>query len=134
MRRLFDRHKPETGGRPAGTASQALADLALETWRFRQTAERCLPGMDPMDAERFANGFEWYLRKVQAVLDEAGLSAVDLTGRPYDPGLAATPLNLEDFREDAGLPLVIMQTVEPVIMENGSVRRAGKVLLGEETE
>ena len=133
MRRLFDNQKPAFGEPEKEAASQSLVDLALETWRFRQTAERCMPGMDLMDAERFANGFEWYLRKVQAVLDEAGLSVIDLTGLPYDQGMAVTPLNLDDFYADAGLPLTVAQMVEPIIMENGSVRRAGSVLLREET-
>ena len=134
MRRIFDKQKYSPDGQAVGCASQNLVDLALETWRFRQTAERCLFGMDPLDAERFSNGFEWYLRTVRAVLDEAGLSVIDLTGKPYDQGMAVTPLNLEDFYADAGLPLTVAQMVEPIIMENGAVRRAGSVLLREETE
>ena len=118
MRSRQNQKKQRPGETPPCSASQSLVDLALETWRFRQTAERCLPDMDPLDAERFVNGFEWYLRKVRAVLDEAGLTAV----------------NLEDFYEGAGLPLVVAQTVEPVIMEKGNVRRAGSVLLREEIE
>ncbi len=122
----------EKVGTKAGSAPESLVDLALETWRFRQTAERCLLGMNPLDAERFSNGFEWYLRTVQVVLNEAGLSVVDLTGKPYDQGMAVTPLNLEDFYMEADLPLTVAQMVEPIIIENGSVRRVGSVLLREE--
>ena len=55
-----------------------------------------------------------------------------LTGKPYDQGMAVTPLNLEDFYMEADLPLTVAQMVEPIIIENGSVRRVGSVLLREE--
>lgn len=117
-----------------GKASQPLVDLASESWRFSQTLSGCLSCMDPLDADRLANRYAWYSRKVQAVLEEAGLTAVDLTGQIYDAGMAVTPLNLEDFPPHAGAAFRIAQMVEPIIMENGTVRKTGSVMLSEDTE
>ena len=128
---IFNRDSgQQTGARQA--APQSMVDLALETWRLQQTAERCIPAMDPLDAERFANGFEWYLRKVDEALGEFGLSVVDPTGQLYDTGMAVSPLNLDDFPGLEGAVYRVAQTVEPIIMENGAVRKPGSVLLSEE--
>ena len=115
-------------------ASQALADLAAESWRLERQVQRAVGGMDPMEADRFLNQFEWYMRKVGAVLEENGLRTVDLTGEEYSVGLAVTPLNLEDFPEGSGMRFRIAQMVEPIVMENGLVRKTGTVMLMPETE
>ena len=41
--------------------------------------------------------------------------------------MAVTPLNIDDFDTDEGL--VIAQMIEPILMDGGSVRRTGTVLL-----
>ena len=110
-------------------ASQALVELAAESWRLEKTIARALPAMDPFDAERLANQYGWYQRKVHAVLDEAGLSVCDLTGRPYDVGMAVTPLNLDDLPLPPDAPYVIEQMVDPIVMQDGVVRKAGTVML-----
>ena len=115
-------------------ASQALADLAAESWRLEKQVQRAVGGMDPMDADRFLNQFEWYMRKVVAVLEENGLRTVDLTGEEYSVGMAVTPLNLEDFPDGDGMRFRIGQMVEPIVMENGRVRKTGTVMLAAETE
>ncbi len=134
---MGDRRRPdaEECPPPAGReASQALVDLASESWRLAQQVRRAVPAMEPMAAERFMSQFEWYMRKVHAVLDEAGLRAVDLTGEKYTVGLAVTPLNLEDFPESVDMRFRIAQMVEPVIMENNRLRKPGTVMLSEELE
>lgn len=124
--------KAEFESRKPAQATRSLVELASENWRFQQALLRSMEYMDPMDAERLTNQFLWYQRKVVAVLEEAGLRAVDLTGQIYDVGMAVTPLNLDDFRETPGMKYRIAQTVEPIIMEKGSVRRPGTVMLSEE--
>ena len=114
------------------SVSQAMVDFASETWRFRQTVEQSLSGMDPTDRQRFINHYQWYLRKIQAVLDESGLSIVDLTGERYDVGMAVSVLNLEDFPNYPDAVYTIEQMVAPIIIENGNVRKIGTVMLREE--
>lgn len=121
---------PET--RPA--ASAALVELASESWRFHQVISKSLQSMDPFDAQRLSNHYAWYERIVQDVLDEADLHVVDLTGEPYDVGMAVTPLNLEDFPNDPRASYHIAQMVEPIVMQGGVVRKHGTAMLGENLE
>lgn len=119
---------PENGA----FASQAMVDFAAENWKLNQGLERAVLEMEPMAAERFLNQFEWYQRKVQAMLDEARLSIVDLTGMEYSAGMAVSPLNLEDFPNRPDAVFRIAQMVDPIIMQNGQVRKTGTVMLSEE--
>lgn len=119
---------PENGA----FASQAMVDFAAENWKLNQGLERAVLEMEPMAAERFLNQFEWYQRKVQAMLDEAGLNIVDLTGMEYSAGMAVSPLNLEDFPNRPDAVFRIAQMVDPIIMQNGQVRKTGTVMLSEE--
>lgn len=115
-------------------ATQAMIELASENWRFQQSLLRTMGLMDPSDAERLTNQYLWYQRKVTAVLEEAGLKVVDLTGQTYDVGMAVTPLNLDDFPERPDMKYLIAQMVEPIVMERGEVRKMGTVMLSEELE
>lgn len=116
----------------AENASQAMVEFASENWRFQQSLIRATELMDPIDAERLTNQYLWYQRKVTAVLEEAGIKVVDLTGQEYDIGMAITPLNLDDFPERPDMKYKIKQMVEPIVMERGEVRRTGTVMLSEE--
>jgi hypothetical protein len=50
-----------------------------------------------------------------------------LEGQKYDPGVAATALNISDFGPDD--ELVIEQMVEPIVMGSEGIIRPGTVLL-----
>ena len=113
---------------------QAMADLATESWRLDQSVQRAAVHMDPMEANRFLNQYEWYRRVLRTALAEAGLRVVDVTGETYQVGMAVTPLNLEDFPDDPEIRFRIVQTVEPIVMERGRVRKTGTVMLAEDLE
>ena len=68
----------------------------------------------------------------EQALAMAGLSCLDLSGQPFDPGMAVQGMNLEEFEEDE--PLIITRMVEPVILWNGRVIRSGMVMLGRAVE
>ena len=65
-------------------------------------------------------------------MDDSGLSVISVDGQPYDPGMAVTPLNLEDFEADD--VLYVEQTMEPIIMEGDTVIKTGTVLLGRKAQ
>ena len=55
------------------------------------------------------------------------LTCDGVQGHPFDPGMAATPLNIEEFEsEDA---LIVDQMLEPIIMGHDGVVRTGTVTL-----
>ena len=98
----------------------SLAELAVEWWRL----ERWAGGSEESSPQaRHA------ARRLGRFLSEHGLEVLDVTGRPYEPGLAVEVL---DAFEDARLPAgsqVVDETVAPVVLYRGAVVRHGQVVV-----
>jgi hypothetical protein len=98
----------------------SLAELAVEWWRL----ERWAGGSEESSPQaRHA------ARRLGRFLSEHGLEVLDVTGRPYEPGLAVEVL---DAFEDARLPAgsqVVDETVAPVVLYQGAVVRHGQVVV-----
>jgi len=107
---------------------KSIIDMAVESWRFRRIFEKAMTKLDAGDSSRYVNHFSWFTKKVDAVLENAGLRIVNVEGQFFDIGMAVTPLNLDDF--DVHDRLIVEQMVEPIIMEAGSVIKTGTVTLG----
>lgn len=70
----------------------------------------------------------WFRRKFEEGLKLAGLRFVDLVGRPFDSGTAATPMNADDFGPDDDV--VVEAMIDPVIVaHDGTVVQRGTVTL-----
>jgi hypothetical protein len=106
---------------------RSLIGMAVESWRIGKVFERMLFKLDPGEQNRYRGQFRWFHKKVAEALAEADLQIVNLEGQPFDPGMAATPLNLEEFATDA--VLVVDQMLEPVIMGKDRLVKAGTVTL-----
>ncbi len=106
---------------------EALIRMAVESWRFGKVFERLLQRLDAGEKSRFASRLRWFLKQTAEGLESAGLKTVDVEGQPYDPGLAATPLNLDEF--DSGDSLIVDQMLDPVIMGREGIVRTGTVIL-----
>ena len=107
-----------------------LADIAAETFRLRGVFRRAVRNADPGEKKKYMSQFSWFEKKVYKALEESGLSVVDLSGQRYDPGMAVTPLNLDEFGPDE--ELTIDRMIEPVIMKDDRLIRTGTVILREE--
>lgn len=105
----------------------SLAEIAAESWRFEMALSKALKRMDVMDAERFSRQYSYFATRVDRAVASAGLTVLDLTGQSYSVGLPVQAMNLEDFDEDE--PLIISQTIEPVIMIDGRVVKTGMVMV-----
>jgi hypothetical protein len=98
----------------------ALAELAIDSWRLQRWA--------------FAGGFEkdrvvarQASRALMNFLAGLGFETSDLTGQPYDPGLA---VDVVDSGEDADAPaesVRIEVMLAPIVLRNGRLIRAGQV-------
>ena len=55
------------------------------------------------------------------------MKLVNVEGHPFDPGMAATPLNIEEF--DANDALIVDQMIEPIIMGKEGLVKTGTVTL-----
>ena len=84
--------------------------------------------MELDEQSKYSSQFAWFSKKVLKAIDEANLRIVDVNGQLYDPGMAVTPLNIEDFETND--ILYIKQMMEPIIMNGDTVVKTGTVILG----
>jgi hypothetical protein len=116
-------HNSEAGG----NAKEALLDLAIEGLRLARAFNRVLNKLDAGEGARYANQVRYFEKRVAESLHAAELRLVNLEGQPYDTGLPATALNVEDFSPDDRL--VVHQMLEPVIMGPQGIVKTGTVML-----
>jgi hypothetical protein len=108
-------------------AIKLLIDLSVESWRFARVFHRLIGKLDAGEIPRHTSQERYFLKKIEDGLDGLGLRIVSLEGQRYDPGMAASALNIADFGPDD--VLVVDQMVEPLIMGPEGVVRAGTVML-----
>ncbi len=107
---------------------KSLLDIAVESWRLSRLLNRLLAKLDAGEQGRYRGQFRWFEKKLEDSLTGAGMRIVNVEGHDFDPGMAATPLNIEEFGADD--TLVVDQMLEPIIMESdGAVARTGTVTL-----
>lgn len=106
---------------------QSLLDIATEAWRVGRLFERLLAEQDINKQGKYRAQFRWFQKKVENSLAGFGMRIENIEGHPFDTGVAATPLNIEEFGPND--ELVIDQMLEPIIMSSNSVIRAGTVTL-----
>ena len=100
----------------------SLIELAIEGWRL----DSWLAAGPP---EQAASKLRHIARRLQKFLRERELSALDLTGKHYEPGMSVEVIEaLEDVQLGAHERL-IDEMVEPVILWRGRVVRYGRVVV-----
>lgn len=105
---------------------QAAVDLATEWWRLdRLTAigDASLPPNSRAAIRHTARRIRQFLRELQ-------IEVVDLTGQPYDPGLAVEVLDTAGGDASSGTRAIIREMVLPVVLRQGTVVRYGQVIIG----
>ena len=106
---------------------KSLIDIAVESWRFSRLFARVVNKLDAGEAGRYVNQLRYFQKKVEENLDAAGLKLVNVEGQPFDPGMAASALNIGDFGPDD--TLLVDQMVEPIIMGPEGLKKQGTVML-----
>jgi len=106
---------------------KSLIDISVESWRFSRLFARLLSKLDAGEGDRYTSQYRYYLKRLEETLESASLTLVNVEGQPYDPGVAATALNIGDFGADD--VLVVEQMIEPIIMSAGGLVRRGTVML-----
>jgi len=108
-------------------SKKSFLDLAVESWRFSRLFERVLQKLDAGEARKYRGQLTWFVDKREEALRKAGMRTVNAEGEPFDPGVAATPLNAGDF--DPEEALVVDRMLTPIIMGPDGVERTGTVML-----
>ena len=106
---------------------QSVINIAVESWRIGRVFDRMLTKLDAGEQTRYQSQLRWFIKKVEESLKDAGLRIVNVEGHPFDPGVAATPLNIEEF--DANDALMVDQMLEPIIMGKEGLVKTGTVTL-----
>jgi len=106
---------------------ETIVSMAVESWRFGKTYDRLLTKLDAGEQNRYKSQFRWFIKKVEEALERADMRIVNVEGHPFDPGMAATPLNIEEF--DANDALIVDQMIEPIIMGKEGLIKTGTVTL-----
>ncbi len=104
-----------------------LISIASELFRFQRVFTKAISKLDMEEQSKYSSQYAWFSKKVAKALDGAGLRVVSVDGQQYDPGMAITPLNLDDFETDD--ILYVEHTMEPIIMEGDAVIKTGTALL-----
>jgi hypothetical protein len=113
--------------KPDTDLERALIDLAVEGWRFARVFARVLSKLDAGEGARYVGQHRYYLKQLEHGLAQLGMRFVDVEGSTYDPGVAATAINLADFEPNA--PLLVDQMIEPIIMGPDGLIRPGTVMV-----
>lgn len=106
---------------------QSLIDMAVESWRFCRVFDKVVRKLDAGEAGRYVNQLRYFQKKIEESLDTNGLKLVNVEGLPYDAGVAASAINMDDFSTDDHL--IVDQMLEPIIMGPNGLRREGSVML-----
>lgn len=111
----------------ANATTAALIELAVDSWKFARLFTRVISKLDAGEQARYANQMRFFQKRIDSAIEVVGARIVTIEGQPFEPGMAATPLNLEDF-EDGDI-LFVDQMLEPIVMGNNGVLRTGTMML-----
>lgn len=106
---------------------RAMASMAVESWRLSKAFLRVLGKFDANEQGRYINQLNWFNKKSNETLEQVGLKMVIIEGQAFDTGMAATPLNMDEFAPDD--ELVVDQMIEPIIMGKNGVVKMGTMTL-----
>ena len=105
----------------------SLIDMAVEGWQFSRLFSRVIDKLDAGEAPQYKSKLRYFEKKINNNLEDNGLKIVNVEGHAYDPGIAASALNITDFGPDDNL--IVDQMVEPIIMDSEGVCKTGVVML-----
>lgn len=106
---------------------RSLIDIAVESWRFARLFSRLVSKLDAGEGSRYVNQLRYFQKRLEDSLEASGLKIVNVEGQPFDPGMAASAINIGDFEPDD--VLLVDQMVEPIIMGAEGLRKQGTVML-----
>jgi hypothetical protein len=107
--------------------TQPYLELAIESWRFSKLFARITAKMELDEANRYSNQLRYFQKRLDESLLSIDMKIVNLEGQLYDPGMAASPLNIADFGPDD--KLIVAQMVEPLIMGPNGIVKSATVML-----
>ena len=105
----------------------SLVTLANESWRFAKVFARAVTKLDAGEQSRYTSQYRFFIKQLEDTLGNEGFKLVNLEGHIFEPGTAATAINLDDFHADD--VLIIDQMLEPLIMNDNGIVKTATVIL-----
>ncbi|HEY4100341.1 MAG TPA: hypothetical protein VGM20_05650 [Gemmatimonadales bacterium] len=99
---------------------EALGELGVEWWRLDRWA------LDVPDDRLVARHVA---RRLSRVLQAIGVEVVDLTGKPYDAGMAVEVLETISDPTKSAVGDAVGETVAPLVSLSGRIIRHGQVVV-----
>jgi hypothetical protein len=115
-------NKTEDAPRSMEVPFAALIELAVENWRLAAWLAK-------LDQEESIAHGRHVSRQLNRFLSERELAVLDLTGQPYQPGLAVEVLDVIQDEELQDAREMIDETVTPIVTWRGTVVQFGQVII-----
>lgn len=100
---------------------EIIVKIVTENWRLMKLFKKVITKLDASEANRYLNQVRYFQKTINDTLDEVGMKIVNLEGQLFDAGMAATPLNIDEFETED--KLIVEQMIEPLIMKDGIIRK-----------
>jgi len=101
--------------------------MAIDCWRFARVYQRLVLKLNADEQVKFFSQYRYFLKQLEDNMSAVGLRLVNLEGQPFDPGMAASAINLADFSSQD--KLCVEQMLEPTIMDDNGIVKMGTVIL-----
>ena len=106
---------------------EVIIKIVTENWRLMKLFIKIISKFDASETNRYLNQIRFFQKTINDSLESVDLRIVNLEGQPYDPGMAASPLNIDDF--DIDDKLIVEQMIEPLIMGDTGIKRQATINL-----
>lgn len=107
--------------------AEAASRLLIEYWKLLRSYERAAGDLPESKAEKVRAQIRYSAQRLDQILSDASIRLVCFDGEPFSPELPVSAINAEDL-EGSDQP-TIERTLEPTLLQDGSVLHTGKVLL-----
>jgi len=106
---------------------ETIIKIITENWRLMKLFLKVISKLDASESNRYLNQVRYFQKTIHDSLDEIGMNLINLEGEVFDSGMAATPLNIDDFGIDDNL--LVEQMIEPLIMQDGNIKKQAVINL-----
>jgi hypothetical protein len=107
--------------------SEAASRLLVEYWKLLRAYERTVNDLPSNKTEKVQAQLRYSAHRLQQILESSDIKLVCFDGEEFSAKLPVSAINAEDV---AGCQTPIVdKTVEPTVIQSGTVLHTGKVLL-----
>lgn len=107
--------------------AEAASRLLVDYWKLLRSYERTAGELQEGKAEKVQAQIRYSAQRLDQILVDSSIQLVCFDGEPFSPELPVSAINAEDLEGCENL--TVERTLEPTLLQGGSVLHTGKVLL-----